>query len=95
MCFLAQQCAEKYLKARLCEAGVRFAKIHNLVVLLKQVLSVEPLWDAFRPELAQLTTYAVNFRYPGVSADRAMAKEAQQYCRAFRKAARAALGLKP
>jgi hypothetical protein len=27
VCFHAQQCAEKYLKARLCEAGVAFGKI--------------------------------------------------------------------
>jgi len=25
LCFHAQQCAEKYLKARLCEEGVEFA----------------------------------------------------------------------
>jgi len=30
ICFHAQQCAEKYLKARLCEARVSFTKIHDL-----------------------------------------------------------------
>lgn len=41
ICFHAQQCAEKYLKARLCEAGRRFTKIHGLVALLELVLPVE------------------------------------------------------
>ena len=30
ICFHAQQCAEKYFKARLCEAGESFGKIHRL-----------------------------------------------------------------
>jgi HEPN domain-containing protein len=30
VCFHAQQCAEKYLKARLIEAGIRFPKTHDL-----------------------------------------------------------------
>jgi len=34
VCFHAQQCGEKYFKARLQEAGIRFAKTHNLVSLL-------------------------------------------------------------
>ncbi len=34
ICFHAQQCAEKYLKARLTEASVRFGKTHNLEDLL-------------------------------------------------------------
>ena len=34
-CFHAEQCAEKYLKARLCEVGATLAKIHDLVALLE------------------------------------------------------------
>jgi HEPN domain-containing protein len=45
ICFHAQQCAEKYLKARLAEAGVSVAKTHDLVTLLEQVLSLEPTWE--------------------------------------------------
>ena len=29
-CFHAQQCAEKYLKARLVESGISFPKVHDL-----------------------------------------------------------------
>jgi HEPN domain-containing protein len=36
-CFHAQQCAEKYLKARLYEANVPFPPVHKLLALLVQV----------------------------------------------------------
>ena len=42
VCFHAQQCAQKYLKARLEEDGIAFSKTHNLVVLLALMLPVEP-----------------------------------------------------
>lgn len=47
-CFHAQQCVEKYLKARLQEAGIVFGKTHNLTFLLDLLLSIEPEWDVFR-----------------------------------------------
>ncbi len=93
ICFHAQQCAEKYLKARLCEADVSFSKIHDLVVLLEQVLVAEPEWETFREDLAYLSDFAVTFRYPGESADRESALDAQNRCRLFRNVARNALGL--
>jgi HEPN domain-containing protein len=91
ICFHAQQCAEKYLKARLYAGRIRFAKIHNLVMLLDQALAAEPLWERFRLDLANLTIFAIGFRYPGESADRKMALEAVRACRRFRLAARRAL----
>ena len=92
-CFHAQQCAEKYLKARLCEAGAHFGKVHDLPALLDQVLTLEPLWEAHRANLAYLSDFAVHFRYPGESADRATALRARALCRSFRKAARQSLRL--
>lgn len=92
VCFHAQQCAEKYLKARLCEAGARFGKIHDLVALLDQTLDEEPIWESFREDLAYLSDFAVAFRYPGESADAEVASDARQRCRRFRDAARDALG---
>jgi len=91
-CFHAQQCAEKYLKARLCEAGISVRKIHDLVALLEQVLDVEPEWEAFREDLAFLSDFAVAFRYPGDSADKPSALDARRRCRLFREAARSVLG---
>ncbi len=93
ICFHAQQCAEKYLKARLCEAGITFGKVHDLVAILGQVLSAEPSWEAFREDLAYLSDFAVAFRYPGESADRDSAFDARRRCRLFRQAARRVLGL--
>jgi HEPN domain-containing protein len=93
VCFHAQQCAEKYLKARLYEAGVPFEPIHKLVALLDRALAIEPLWEAYREDLAFLSNFAVAFRYPGESATPAQALAARTRCRRFRHAARAALGL--
>jgi len=95
ICFHAQQCVEKYVKARLCEAGVEFAKTHDLVALLEAVLEWEPQWEQYREDLAYLTDYAVSYRYPGESADQATAKEAWDRCKRFRKQARQSLSLKP
>ncbi len=93
ICFHAQQCAEKYLKARLCEADISFSKIHDLVALLEQVLALEPAWESFREDLAYLSDFAGTFRYPGESADRESAIDVQRRCRRFRSAARKSLGL--
>lgn len=93
LCFHAQQCAEKYLKARLCEAGVSFIRTHDLVALLEQALPVEPAWESHREDLAFLSDFAVGFRYPGDSADRESALDARRRCRRFRHAARDTLQL--
>ncbi|MGD0093557.1 MAG: HEPN domain-containing protein, partial [Planctomycetota bacterium] len=42
ICFHAQQCAEKYLKARLQEAVQPFSKTHDLPGLLQVLLPLEP-----------------------------------------------------
>jgi HEPN domain-containing protein len=38
VCFHAQQCAEKYLKARLEEAGLAIPRTHSLFALLTLIL---------------------------------------------------------
>lgn len=93
ICFHAQQCAEKYLKARLCETDISFSKIHDLVALLELALAAEPAWETFRQDLAYLSDFAVTFRYPGESADKESALDAQRRCRLFRKTARKSLQL--
>lgn len=65
-CFHAQQCVEKYLKARLQEAGIAFSKTHNSTFLLDLLLPIEPTWDVFRQKLLALTAFAVAYRYPGL-----------------------------
>ena len=81
-CFHAQQCVEKYLKARLAKANKPIPKTHDLAALLDLVLPLEPLWEPFRPQLETLTSYAVEFRYPGESATRELAKIAVSDARA-------------
>ena len=93
VCFHAQQCAEKYLKALLVEADLPFLRTHDLVVLLDQLLPLYPLWEVYRSDLAYLSEFAVSFRYPGESADRESALDARRRCRIFRRAARSVLGL--
>ena len=91
-CFHAQQCAEKYLKACLQEAGIASGKTHDLVALIDLVAPGSAL-KALRPTLQALTAYAVTFRYPGCSADKQLAKEALRDCRQVREPARHLLGL--
>jgi HEPN domain-containing protein len=93
VCFHAQQCAEKYIKARLREDDISFGKVHDLVALLEQVVTIEPGWEKFREDLAYLSDFAVSFRYPGESADKNIAKDVRKRCIRFRKAARQTLRL--
>jgi len=93
-CFHAQQCAEKYLKARLASTGLPTPKVHNLTALLDRLRSEEPLWEFYRADLAFLSVFAVSVRYPGDSLGRNDALDALRRCRRFREGARASLGLK-
>ena len=91
--FHCQQCVEKYLKARAIEAGQPVMKTHDLVTLLKKLLPVEPLWSAFLSTAKHLTSYAVEFRYPGHVSTKRDAQVALRDCRAIRKEVRASLRL--
>lgn len=64
VCFHAQQCVEKYLKALLTAEGIDFARSHHISTLCKL------LPGTLRPDLTPeeqdlLTDYAVSTRYPG------------------------------
>ena len=74
VCFHLQQCVEKYLKARLEEAGISFPRTHDLERLLDLAVAVEPLWESLRPAMATITDYAVEVRYPGRTTSPAEAK---------------------
>jgi HEPN domain-containing protein len=78
VCFHSQQCIEKYLKACLQEAAITFGKTHDLTALLNLLITLEPNWNTMRPTLDALTTYAVEFRYPGASANQLLANQAFQ-----------------
>jgi HEPN domain-containing protein len=93
VCFLCQQCVEKYLKAFLTFHKVPFSKIHDLPALLDPTLPFQPLWETWRNAFEQLTEYAVEFRYPGEKADPKKARAALDITRSFRIEARRALEL--
>lgn len=64
VCFHAQQCVEKYLKAFLVLKRIDFPKTHDI----KELIALLPL--KFRPQLTpeeqrRLTDYATVTRYPG------------------------------
>ena len=93
VCFHCQQSAEKYLKARIEEEGLRVPKTHDLDALLTALLPVEPLWAAMRNALLRLSDYAVQFRYPGHEATVQDATMAKQDARMVRREIRASLQL--
>jgi HEPN domain-containing protein len=85
VCFHAQQCVEKLLKAALTETGRDFSRTHDLNHLLDIILPVQPLWEAFRSSFQELVAYAVEYRYPGESASKEMAQTALKAAKAFSK----------
>lgn len=88
VCFHAQQCVEKYLKAVLQENEIEFGRTHNLSALLDKVVQSYPFLETIRPSLHLLNAFAIDFRYPGESADKELAGKAYQLCREVRKAVR-------
>jgi len=84
---------EKYLKARLEEAGITFPFTHDLKRLVDLALPVEPLWASLRPAAVALTNYAVEARYPGRSASASEAGELLRQTGRIRELARQSLGL--
>ena len=93
VCFHYQQCVEKYMKAFLLAHDTPFLKTHDLSVLLDLCLPLRDEWEALRPDLILLTRAAVDFRYPGSSADREEAEAAEAVADRVRPILREALGL--
>src|SRR5215216_2778931 len=65
VCFHAQRCAEKYLKALLEGLGIAVAKTHDLDKLLTVLRPHHPDLGSTRRGLRFLTEFAVDTRYPG------------------------------
>ena len=64
VCFHAQQCVEKYLKALLVLNGIDFSRTHQISTLLA-LLPAQVRPSLTREEQDRLTEYAVTTRYPG------------------------------
>jgi HEPN domain-containing protein len=93
VCFHAQQCAEKYLKALLEEHQITPPRTHDLAVLSDACLSLAPELSTLRPDLQLLTDAAVVYRYPGAAATPPIAQEALATAERLRTAIRARLGI--
>jgi HEPN domain-containing protein len=65
ICFHAQQCSEKYLKAFLVFRRIRFDRTHDLEELLKTILPRNPEFEFVKEELEFLNRFSVRIRYPG------------------------------
>jgi len=76
VCFHAQQCAEKYLKAVLQENDKRIPKIHFLLELLAMILKFDGSYEFLKADLEVLEDHAVRFRYPGDMAEKDEAQAA-------------------
>jgi hypothetical protein len=73
---------------QLQESNIAFNKIHDLSRLLDLLLPVEPNWEILRPKFEVLTAYAVEFRYPGISANKDLATQSFQDCVTIRQTIR-------
>ena len=93
MCFHAQQCAEKYLKAWLQEVNVPVPRTHNLEELLNLILPTIPTWSAWKADLSKLSKHAVDTRYVGQTPTTDDAEKAMQICEQVRQAVREQLKL--
>ncbi len=93
VCFHTQQAAEKYLKAVLQESGIPIPRIHSLAELLALISKSDGNILQIQPDAIVLEGYAVQFRYPGLSADKAEAKAALSAAERIRSFVRIKLGL--
>lgn len=75
ICFHAEQSVEKLMKALLIHLGVTPPRTHDLVALDRLLAPVCRSWSWPVEELRLLTRAAVDFRYPGESADQKEASE--------------------
>jgi len=94
VCFHAQQCAEKYLKAILQEHDKHIPKIHNLIELMLLCEELDGSFEMLRSDLVVMERYSVRVRYPGEFAEKDDAQVAYAAAETARKFIRQKLELK-
>jgi HEPN domain-containing protein len=95
VCFHAQQCAEKYLKALLEELGLPVSRTHILEDLVVLLLPHHATLRSLRKGARFLTRFAVATRYPGRNATKRQATAALRWAGKVRTAARTQLKIPP
>lgn len=94
VCFHAQQCAEKYLKAILQNSKKHIPKTHNLIELMILCEELDGGFELLRADLVTMERFSVRVRYPGESAEKEEAKSAFSAAGVVRTFVRQKLGLK-
>jgi len=86
LCFLAQQAAEKAIKAVLIHLGVEFPYTHDLTSLIALAVGAGLSVSEAVAQAARITRFAVLARYPGLAEpvteeeyERAIAKEVVEW----------------
>lgn len=87
ICFHAQQCIKKHLKAWLQEANICFSKTHGLESLLDLIVPTIPAWHAWRVDFLTLSEREVDLRYPSKLTN-GDASQAMDVCERVRQAIR-------
>ena len=64
VCFLCQQCVEKWLKAIIVAAGRKASRTHDVKALLDECIPMLPALSIFFGQLSWLTPFAAEVRYP-------------------------------
>ena len=93
ICFNAQECIEKYLRAWLQEANLPTPRTHDLNVLLDLIVPSLPAWEAWRADFSAFGKYAVDVRYPSHFPTRTDAERAVRICDEVRQVVRDMLKL--
>lgn len=93
VCFHAQQCIKKLMKALLIHLGALPPKTHDLATLDRLLEPVCKGWSWPVAELRMLSHAAIAFRYPGESADKEEAVQAFDIASRLREILRQRLGV--
>lgn len=88
ICFHAQQCVEKLLKALLIQNGFEPPRVHDLEQLRNMLGATAPPGMPAGSDLAFLNTCAVELGYPGFEPEQALVDRVLELCIAARAAAR-------
>ena len=63
-CFHSQQAIEKAFKALLTIMNIQFERVHDLVPLYDAIIKFLPEISDLREDIAEISSYAVEIRYP-------------------------------
>ncbi len=84
ICFHAQQCVEKSLKAVLVTHGVIFRRTHDLIALAELLIDKKIAMPVALSELGKLNPYAVTFRYDDMDIETITSEEAATIVKTIR-----------